>query len=89
MLDHELWESLYLYILIKLSPYQHLCCIVSLIATFCSIKSPIFAVFSVFDLSVFVLLTVIPLNQNTTDAQRKPKKEWVGSRFQVARKRST
>ena len=30
---------------IKLSSYQHLCCIVSLIASFCSIKSPIFAVF--------------------------------------------
>ena len=42
---HELWESLYSYMLIKLSPYQHLCCIVSLIVSFCSIKSPIFAVF--------------------------------------------
>ena len=30
---------------IKLSSYQHLCCIVSLIASSCSIKSPIFAVF--------------------------------------------
>ena len=58
--NHELCGSLYSYILIKLSPYQHLCCIVSLIASFCSIKSPIFAgfypyfsmLFSVFDLSV-------------------------------------
>ena len=33
------------YILIKLSPYLHLCCIVPLIASFCSIKFPIFAVF--------------------------------------------
>ena len=33
------------HISIELSPYQHLCCIVSLIASFCSIKSPIFAVF--------------------------------------------
>ena len=44
MADHELWESLYSYILIKLSPYQYLCCIMSLISPFCSIKSPIFAV---------------------------------------------
>ena len=42
---HELWESLHSCILIKLSPYQHLCCIMFLIASFCSIKSPIFAVF--------------------------------------------
>ena len=33
------------HILIKLSPYQYLCCIVSLITSFCSIKSPVFAVF--------------------------------------------
>ena len=32
---------------------------------------------------LFVLLTVRLLNQNTTDAQRKPKKEWVGNHFQV------
>ena len=41
------------HILIKLSPYQHPCCIMCLIASFCSIKSPIFAVFlhafSIFD----------------------------------------
>ena len=76
-LNHELWESLYSYILIKLSLYQHLCCIVSLIASFCSIKSPIFAVLSIFlhaFCQLFVLLTVRPLNQNTTDAQRKPRK---------------
>ena len=58
--DHELWESLHSYILIKLSPYQHLCCIMSLMASFCTKKSPTFAgflsiflhAFSVFDLSV-------------------------------------
>ena len=43
--NHELWESLHSYILIKLSPYQHLCYIMSLTAPYCSIKSPIFAVF--------------------------------------------
>ena len=32
-------------VLITLSPYQRLCCIVSLIVSFCSIKSPIFAVY--------------------------------------------
>ena len=36
---------MYSYILIKLSPYQHLCCIMSLITPFYSIKSPIFAIF--------------------------------------------
>ena len=79
--DHELWESLHSYILIKLSPYQHLCCIMSLIALFCSINFPIFAVFihilHAF-CQLFVLLTVRPLNQNTTDAQRKPKKRMGG-----------
>ena len=45
MYKHELWESLYSYILIKSSPYQLLCYIMSLIAPYCSIKSPIFAVF--------------------------------------------
>ena len=38
------------HILIKLSPFQHFCCIVSLIASFGSIKSPIFAVFIHFNL---------------------------------------
>ena len=41
---HKLWETLYSYIK-KISLYQHLCCIVSLIASFFSIKFPIFAVF--------------------------------------------
>ena len=59
MSKHELWESSYSYILIKLSPYQHLCCIVSLIASFYSINPqylPFLSIFlhafSVFDLSV-------------------------------------
>ena len=39
--------------------------------------------FSIAICQLFVLLTVRPLNQNTTDAQRKPKKEWVGNHFQV------
>ena len=45
--------------------------------------------FSIAICQLFILLTVRPLNQNTTDAQQKPKKEWVGNHFQVARKRST
>ena len=63
-----------MYILIKLSPYQHL--IVSVIASFCSIKSPIFAVFihispCLFRFSIcqlLVLLSVRPMKQNTADA---------------------
>ena len=90
---HELWESLYSYILIKLSPYQHLCFIMSLIAPFLLHKIPnicrfypYFSMlfrFSIAICQLFVLLTVRPLNHNTTDAQRKPKKEWVGNHFQV------
>ena len=35
--------------------------------------------FSIAICQLFILLPVRPLNQNTTDAQRKPKKEWVGN----------
>ena len=45
--------------------------------------------FSIAICQLFILLTLRPLNQNTTDAQRKPKKELIGNHFQVARKRST
>ena len=39
--------------------------------------------FSIAICQLFILLTVRPLNQNTTDAQRKPKKEWVGITFRL------
>ena len=44
------------HILEKISPYQHFCCIVSLIASFFSIKSPIFAVFIHISLCFFCVL---------------------------------
>ena len=44
------------HILEKISPYQHFCCIVSLIASFFSMKSPIFAVFIHISLCFFCVL---------------------------------
>ena len=69
--------------LIKLSLYQHLCCIVSLIVSFCSIKSPIFAVLSIFlhAFSVFDLSVICTPNGKTAEPEyyrrARPKKEWV------------
>ena len=59
------------HILIKLSPHQHPCCISSLIASFYSIKPPIFAVFihisPCFFSGSFVVSSFCTPNNNTAE----------------------
>ena len=87
---HKLWETLYSYIKKNISlPAPLLYCVfdhfvlLHKVPNICHLY-PYFSIFFLCPCSVvvssFVVLVVRPLNQTTRDAQRKPKKGWVGSR---------